>query len=131
MHSGIKSLKMVFPSPKNHSRSIKEMTNKKNQEWTSVTIYNRILSLCEEKGWTISRLTELSNVSQSTFFAFRYRKSMPSIDTLVSICEAFGITLSKFFLIEDSDTNELYIMLNNLSPESRKLLKEVAKRMKE
>ena len=107
------------------------MTNKKNQEWTSVTIYNRILVLCEERGWTISRLTELSNVSQSTFFAFRYRKSMPSIDTLVSICEAFGITLSKFFLIEDSDTNELYIMLNNLSPESRKLLKEVAKRMKE
>ena len=106
------------------------MTNKKNQEWTSVTIYNRILVLCEERGWTLTRLAELAAMNTSTLYTYRYRDSMPTIETLVEMCEVFEITLAEFFMLEDKN-EELIRILNGLSDSSKELLMEVAKRMKE
>lgn len=102
----------------------------KNEGWTSKTIYNRILELCEEYGWTMNRLAELSGMTQSTMYTYRYRNSMPKIETLIAICDAFGITLAKFFMVKDDEVDELYIILSQLSHESKRLLMEVAKKMK-
>lgn len=102
----------------------------KNEGWTSKTIYNRILELCEEYGWTMNRLAELSGMTQSTMYTYRYRNSMPKIETLIAICDAFGITLAKFFMVKDDEIDELYIILSQLSHESKTLLMEVAKKMK-
>lgn len=102
----------------------------KNEGWTSKTIYNRILELCEEYGWTMNRLAELSGMTQSTMYTYRYRNSMPKIETLIAICDAFGITLAKFFMVKDDEVDELYIILSQLSHESKTLLMEVAKKMK-
>lgn len=102
----------------------------KNEGWTSKTIYNRILELCEEYGWTMNRLAELSGMTQSTMYTYRYRNSMPKIETLIAICDAFGITLAKFFMVKDDEVDELYIILSQLSLESKRLLMEVAKKMK-
>lgn len=107
------------------------MESIKNEVWSSKTIYNRILVLCEEYGWTMSRLAEMSGMTQSTLYTYRYRNSMPKIETLIAICDAFGITLAQFFMLENEETDELYQTLNNLSDISKNLLKEVAKRMKE
>lgn len=102
----------------------------KNEGWTSKTIYNRILELCEKYGWTMNRLAELSGMTQSTMYTYRYRNSMPKIETLIAICDAFGITLAQFFMVKDDDVDELYVVLSQLSHESKTLLMEVARRMK-
>lgn len=102
----------------------------KNEGWTSKTIYNRILELCEKYGWTMNRLAELSGMTQSTMYTYRYRNSMPKIETLIAICDAFGITLAQFFMVKDDDADELYVVLSQLSHESKTLLMEVARRMK-
>ena len=103
----------------------------KNEGWSSKTIYNRILVLCEERGWTLTRLAELAAMTPSTIYTYRYRQSMPKIETLVVMCEVFDITLAQFFMLDESKDDELIIVLNGLSDSSRKLLKEVAKRMRD
>lgn len=102
----------------------------KNEGWTSTTIYNRILELCEEYGWTMNRLAEMSGMTQSTIYSYRYRNSIPKVETLIAICDALGITLTNFFLVKDDDVDELYVVLSQLSHDSRQLLMEVAKKMK-
>ena len=124
--------KMVFPSPnKSFQGVIKIMKITKNEGWSSKTIYNRILVLCEERGWTLTRLAELAAMNPSTIYTYRYRDSMPKIETLVAMCEVFNITLAQFFMLDESKDDELFIVLNGLSDTSKNLLKEVAKRMRE
>ena len=102
----------------------------KNEGWSAKTIYNRILVLCEERGWTLTRLAELAAMNTSTLYIYWYRDSMPTIETLVEMCEVFEITLAEFFMVEDKN-EELIRILNGLSDSSKELLMEVAKRMKE
>ena len=102
----------------------------KNEGWSAKTIYNRILVLCEERGWTLTRLAELAAMNTSTLYTYRYRDSMPTIETLVEMCEVFEITLAEFFMLEDKN-EELIRILNGLSDSSKELLMDVAKRMKE
>ena len=102
----------------------------KNEGWSAKTIYNRILALCEERGWTLTRLAEVAAMNTSTLYTYRYRASMPTIETLVEMCEVFEITLAEFFMVEDKN-EELIRILNGLSDSSKELLMEVAKRMKE
>lgn len=103
----------------------------KNEGWTAKTIYSRVLVLCEQREWSITKLAEQAQLAPSTFYTYRYRNSIPSVETLIAICDAFGITLAKFFMVEDSETDELYEVLNGLSSTSKNLLKEVALRMRE
>lgn len=107
------------------------MNKEQNDGWTSETIFNRVLYLCGQNGWSITRLAELSEMTASTIYSYRYRKSMPKIESLVSMCNAFGISLAKFFMVGDDETEELMAILNSLSTTSKVLLKEVAKRMKD
>lgn len=72
----------------------------------------------------------MSGMTQSTMYSYRYRNSIPKVDTLIAICDALGITLTKFFLVKDDEVDELYVVLSQLSRDSRQLLMEVAKKMK-
>ena len=78
----------------------------------------------------LTRLAELAAMNTSTLYTYRYRASMPTIETLVEMCEVFEITLAEFFMVEDKN-EELIRILNGLSDSSKELLMEVAKRMKE
>ncbi|MCR4963326.1 MAG: helix-turn-helix transcriptional regulator [Firmicutes bacterium] len=54
----------------------------------------------EARGWTEYQLAERSGLPQSTISSW-YRKNMvPTIPSLVKICDAFGITLSQLFALE-------------------------------
>ena len=67
-------------------------------------ILNRITILREERHWTEYQLAEKSGLTQSTISSW-YRKNMlPSIPSLEKICDAFGITLSQFFLEDGNNT---------------------------
>ncbi len=59
---------------------------------------NRILQLCNEKGYTLYRLAIESAVPPSSIKNILYGKSKnPGIVTIKMLCDGFGITLTDFF----------------------------------
>lgn len=83
-------------------------------------ILEKITQLRLERNWTEYQLAERSGLTQSTIPSW-YRKNMlPTIPSLERICEAFGITLSQFFL-EDSENTVV------ITDQQRMLLEYAAK----
>ena len=69
-----------------------------------INVLERITTMREERHWTEYQLAEKSGLTQSTISSW-YRKNMfPTIPSLIKICDAFGITLSQFFLEDDNQT---------------------------
>lgn len=67
-------------------------------------ILDKITRMRLERNWSEYQLAEKSGLTQSTISSW-YRKNMlPSIPSLEKICEAYGITLSQFFLEKGDDT---------------------------
>lgn len=74
-----------------------------------MNVLERITELRKERHWTEYQLAEKSGLTQSTISSW-YRKNMlPSIPSLAKICEAFGISMSQFFLDDDTQT----VLLND------------------
>ena len=95
----------------------------------------RIRKLMDERQWSEYRLAKESGLSQSTIANFFKRNTVPSITTLESICNGFGITLSHFFcdgnLIELSDEQkELFDRWVALTKNQKKLLFDLIDNMK-
>ena len=68
-----------------------------------IDVLDRITYYREKKNWTEYQLAEESGLTQSTISSW-YRKNMiPSIPSLDKICNAFGITLSQFFSLDNED----------------------------
>lgn len=64
----------------------------------SQIIVNRILSLCQQRGFTIYQLSVMSGISYSTLDNLVNRKIFnPKIKTLHKIASAFSLTLPEFF----------------------------------
>ena len=91
--------------------------------------YNqRISDLCFSRGWSYYDLALEAGLTQSTISSSLNRDKPPKIETLQCICEAFGITLSQFFL-EDETTEvlsqkekELISLFRKLSEEKQQAL---------
>lgn len=65
---------------------------------TYKTVKNRILFLCEEKGYTINRLATESGIAPSTIKSILYGNSKnPGIVTIKILCDGLGISLADFF----------------------------------
>ena len=62
----------------------------------------KITTLREERHWTEYQLAEKSGLTQSTISSWYRKNLLPTIPSLMKICDAFEITLSHFFL-EDSN----------------------------
>ena len=66
-------------------------------------ILNRISKMRLERGWSEYELAKRSGLPQSTISSW-YRKNMsPTVTSLSKICDAYGISLSYFFLEESDD----------------------------
>lgn len=59
--------------------------------------HDRLRKLMKEREWTEYRLSKECGLSESTLANIFRRNTVPSITTLKTICDAFGITLSQFF----------------------------------
>lgn len=69
---------------------------------TRETVKNRILFLCEEKGYTINKLATESGIAPSTIKSILYGNSKnPGIVTIKILCDGLGITLLDFFNTEE------------------------------
>ena len=73
-----------------------------------MNILEKITTLREERHWTEYQLAEKSGLTQSTISSWYRKNLLPTIPSLMKICDAFEITLSQFFL-EDSNQS---IVLN-------------------
>ncbi len=67
-----------------------------------MNILEKITTLREERHWTEYQLAEKSGLTQSTISSWYRKNLLPTIPSLMKICEAFEITMSHFFL-EDSN----------------------------
>ena len=79
-------------------------------------ILEKITKLRLENGWSEYELAERSELPQSTISSWYRKNLIPSIPSLEHICNAFGITLSQFFLDNNSFSD-------NLSEEQTEILK--------
>ena len=62
----------------------------------------RITKLRLDRGWTDYELAKRSGLPQSTISSWYTKNMLPSISSLESICNGLGISLSQFFLNEES-----------------------------
>lgn len=58
----------------------------------------RIEELCQERGWSHYKLAKEMGMTANNISNLFRRSSTPSVYTLRRICDAFGITMSQFFL---------------------------------
>jgi len=73
-------------------------------------VIKKIDALMEERQWSEYRLALESGLSNSTIANIHRRNTVPSITTLESICNAFGITMSQFFA-ETEEQCEVHLSL--------------------
>ena len=87
-------------------------------------IADTIIELCEKRGISRYRLSQLSGISQSSLGRIIAKESLPSLITLEKICTALDVTLSQFFRKEnpgDSTENQSEVLeiWNNLSTDEQ------------
>lgn len=89
-------------------------------------ILTRITELREQRGWSEYKLSKEAGIPQSTLSNLYIRKNSPTISTLESICNAFNITLSQFFAVDEESVTlsvsqrfivEKWILLDNFQQE--------------
>ena len=95
----------------------------------------RIKELMEERGWSEYRLAIASGLSQSTVANIFNRNTTPSVATLESICNGFGITLAQFFAEGDmveltEEQNEMFAVWSALTREQKDVLAQLILVMK-
>ena len=61
-------------------------------------VIKKLKDLKNERGWSEYRLAKESGLPISTISNIFHRNSVPSVRTIESLCNAFGITLTQFFL---------------------------------
>ncbi|MGL6200405.1 MAG: helix-turn-helix domain-containing protein [Lachnospiraceae bacterium] len=66
-----------------------------------IDVLDKIKNLKEKRGWSTYRLSKETGIASSTLRNMYIRNTMPSIPTLETICDGFGITLSQFFSDEN------------------------------
>ena len=65
---------------------------------TVTAVRNRILTLCEERGISINKLSTISALPLSSIKNILYGKSQnPKLLTIKMICDGLEITLGEFF----------------------------------
>lgn len=92
---------------------------------SEINVTERIKKICAAYSWTYYRLAKESGITYSTLSSMLNKGTLPSIPTLEKICNGFGITLSQFFLDDESTAmltvsqKEHLQRWDNLTPENQ------------
>ncbi|MCM1364001.1 MAG: helix-turn-helix transcriptional regulator [Faecalibacterium sp.] len=94
----------------------------------------RLQQLLRERGWTEYKLSKECGLAQSTIGNIFRRNTVPTIETLETICNGFGITMSQFFADDDMiemspDLKELFDCWVTLTPEQKSAALHMLKAM--
>ena len=96
-----------------------------------MNIINKIRKLQYERGWTDYKLAQPADISQSSLATLYSRQMPPKLEMLQRICEAFGITLSQFFLDDEQidilteREKKMISSFRKLNPEKQQALIEL------
>lgn len=88
-------------------------------------IYKRVDEMRLQRGWSHYRLAELANISMTSIYSWRDRKSLPTLTTLNAVAEAFGVDPIVFLVGEeglaarDAEEQELLTRWNALTTEQK------------
>ena len=91
-------------------------------------ILSKIRVLQGERNWTDYKLAQEADLPQATLATMFQRGTPPKIDTLQSICKAFGLTLAQFFLEDEAvevlsePEREMLAVFRKLSPKQQQAL---------
>lgn len=94
-------------------------------------VIKRITELTEERGWSTYKLAQKSGLSSSTIANIYRRHTVPSLSTLETLCDAFGISLSQFFADDKGFvplTEEQKLLFDkwaNLTPKQKELIENL------
>lgn len=99
-----------------------------------MNVTERIMELMQERGWSEYRLRKEANLPASTIANIFHRNTVPSLYTLESICDAFGISLSQFFaegsiVALNQEQTQLLHRWSKLKKEQRTILLELIDKM--
>lgn len=64
-------------------------------------VLGRLRQLLDERGWTEYRLSKECGLAQSTIGNIYRRNTIPSLETIETICKGFGISVAQFFAEND------------------------------
>lgn len=64
-------------------------------------VVSRIQELCQARSWTYYRLAKESGIPYSTLSTMLHKTNVPSVPSLIKICNGFGISLAQFFSDQD------------------------------
>lgn len=100
-------------------------------------ILDKIMKLREERHWSEYELAERAGLTQSTISSWYRKNLIPSIPSLEKICEAFGMSISQFFLDDERDKTvllneqqyELFQVTSKLEPEQLDALLDFLKKI--
>ena len=98
-------------------------------------IVERIKKLRDLRGWNDNELANKSGISSASISAWHTKGYEPSVHSLELVCEAFGITLSQFFMEEgeaillNQEEKNLLEHWNALRKEQKWSLLELIKNM--
>lgn len=100
-----------------------------------IDIVSKINRMRIERGWSVYKLAKLAGLSEKTIYNWEKRTSVPTIQALEGICDAYGITLSQFFTEDNyvemnAEMKELFDNYVSLSQEQRQAVKVMIKTMK-
>ena len=98
-------------------------------------IIERLNLILEKYGWTKYKLSQESEIAESTLSNIFHRGTVPTIATLQAICDTMNITLAEFFaddelVVMTPELKEFYEEWMVLTPEKRKHLIQTMKYMK-
>ena len=95
-------------------------------------VLKRIVELRMERGWTEYRLSEESDIPQSTISSWYRKGAAPTINSIEKICGACRITMSQFFDEENEIKDEqkkLVKLWSRLTEKQREVILELLETM--
>jgi transcriptional regulator with XRE-family HTH domain len=101
----------------------------------SMDLANRLKIIRNNKGYSVYKLSQLSEISSTYIHEIEKSKKQPTVEVVSKLCRALDITLSEFFQEEiEKKTitlDEVIEELENLTPSQLEAIKLTAKTMKE
>ena len=64
-------------------------------------VIGRINELCKARSWTYYRLAKESGIPYSTLNTMLHKTYIPTVPSLMKLCDGFGITIAQFFSDQD------------------------------
>jgi transcriptional regulator with XRE-family HTH domain len=98
-----------------------------NEGLIMINLGEKLLRIRKEKGVSSSKLEILSGVNQSTISRIETNTQSPTIDTLLKLCEALGISIIDLFDSENLPA-DMYNLINTakqLTPTQRQKVTEM------